>query len=135
MRPTSPGRLRPPRPRQRPPARRTGPRRVPLLPDPRNRPPRPHPQTMERRLPGLLQHRPRIQRRNRSRERLDRTPPPHRPRLPQPRQLTATHAPHRRRTHHRPTAGMKSQGSTPTDSWIDSQEERCPIPHPTRRTC
>lgn len=36
---------------------------------------------------------------HRSRERPHRTPPPHRPRLPQPRPPPTTHAPHRRRTH------------------------------------
>ena len=40
----------------------------------------------------------RLQRRHRSRQRLDRAPPPHRPRLPQPRQLPPTDAAGRRRT-------------------------------------
>ena len=61
---------------------------------------------------GLLRHRPRLQRWDRGRERVDRTPPPHRQRLPQPRQLSATHAPHRRRTEPGPTAGMKSRDTS-----------------------
>lgn len=65
---------------------------------------------------GLLRHRPRLQRWDRGRERVDRTPPPHRQRLPQPRQLSATHAPHRRWTEPGPTAGMKSQSSMVTST-------------------
>ena len=60
---------------------RNDPVQLPPLPDPRDRPPRQNPETVARRVPGLLRHRRRQQRRHRSHQRPDRTPPPHRPRL------------------------------------------------------
>ena len=51
----------------------------------------------------------RQQRRHRSDQRPHRAPPPHRPRLPQPRQLPPTHAPHRRRTGTPPPQVRSSQ--------------------------
>ena len=76
-----------------------GTRVVPDLPDPRDRPTRPHPASLERAVPGLLHHRPGQQRRHRSDQRHHRTPPPHRPRLPQPRQLPTTNDLGRRKAH------------------------------------
>ena len=97
VRPAGPLRLPPGQPRRRPRRRREDPRVVHLLPDPRGRPPRSHPEAVAQRVPRLLRHQRRQQRRHRSHQRPHRAPPPHRPRLPQPRQLPPPNAPHRRR--------------------------------------
>ena len=83
----------------RPSPGREDPRHLPHLPDPRDRTPGTDPAPMARGIPCLLHHRPREQRRHRSRQRAHRTRTTPRPRLPQPRQLPTTHAPSRRRTH------------------------------------
>ncbi|MEU2028954.1 transposase [Micrococcus luteus] len=49
-------------------------------------------------IPRLLRHRRREQPRHRSHQRTHRAPPPHRPRVPQPRYPPPAHDPHRRRT-------------------------------------
>lgn len=95
MRPTTAMGLPPARPGHGPAPGRADRRHLRVVPNPRDRPPRPHPQEVAAGVPGLLRHRRRLQRRHRSRERSDRAPPPHRPRLPQPQQLPTTDAPHR----------------------------------------
>jgi hypothetical protein len=67
--------------------RRTGRRVVPVLPGPRDRPLRRDPGGLEGAIPGLLHHRAGQQRRHRSHQRHHRAASPHRPWLPQPRQL------------------------------------------------
>ena len=57
VRPAGPSRLPPAHPRRRPSRRREGPHLVHQLPDPRGRPPRPHPEAVEPRVPRLLRHR------------------------------------------------------------------------------
>lgn len=99
VRPAALLRLPPDEPGRRTTNRATRCRHVPHLPDPRDRPPWPHPAPMEGRVPGLIHHRAIIQRRHRSRERDHRAPPPPRARVPQPRELPAPHAPRRRRPH------------------------------------
>ena len=99
---TAPRRLPRRQSRRRPPDRREDPGVVPVLPDPRDRPARPDTAPVASSVPGLLHHRPRLQRRHRSDQRTDRAPPPDRPRLHQPRELPTTHAPHRRRTRPNP---------------------------------
>ena len=64
--------------------RRGRPRFIPVLPDPRDRPPRPDSETVAWTVPGLLRHRRRLQRRHRIHQRPQRTPPPRRPRLQKP---------------------------------------------------
>ena len=81
---------------------------VPHLPDPRDRPPGPHPARLARPVPGLLHHQPSQQRRHRSHQRDHRTPPQDRPRLPQPRQLPTTND-LGRRTPHPPESPMSPQ--------------------------
>ena len=87
--------------------RRAGPLLVPVVPDPGDQTPRQDPEEVERLVPGLLHHWPLEQRWHRghhyleSAKRCRRASTPHRPRLPQPRQLPTTHAPHRGRTHPR----------------------------------
>ena len=98
VRPAGPLRLPPGQPRRRTRSRREDPRDVHLLPDPRGRPPRSHPEAVAHRVPRLLRHQRRIQRRHRSHQRTHRAPPTRRPRLPKQRQLPPTDAPHRRRT-------------------------------------
>lgn len=82
----------------RPETRRTAPRHLPVMPDPRDRPPWADPQPVARHVPGLLHHRRCDQRRHRSHQRHHRTRQTHRTRLPQPRKLPPPHAPRRRRT-------------------------------------
>ncbi len=65
--------------------RRAGPRLLPDLSDPRDQETRQDAQTVPCSVPGLLRHRPSLQRRHRGHQRTHRAPPPHRPRLPQPR--------------------------------------------------
>ncbi len=78
--------------------------------DPGDRPPRPDAEPVARGVPGLLHHRRRQQRRNRIHQRVDRTRPPRRQRVPRPRQLPPQNAPHRRRsTTMTPRSGTKSR--------------------------
>jgi Transposase len=87
-------------------------RRVPILPDPRGRPPRPHAAHLATASPDLLHHRRRDQRRNRSDQRHHREDPPPRPRLPQLHQLPATPAPRRRRLPPLPTTPTQEPMTT-----------------------
>jgi transposase len=124
--------------------RRAGPRVVPVLPDPGDQAARQDPQAMARGVPGLLRHSPVQQRRDGGDQRADRAPPPRRPRLPQPRQVPATHAAHRRRTQPHPpqvrragkwlskrcgrfaeTSGARPPG-TPTSRWWVTRTVRKP---------
>ena len=82
LRPTTPLGLSPVESRRRPQGRGEDPCLVPVVSDPGDRPPRPDAKPVARRVPGLLHHRRRQQRRNRSHQRVNRTPPPHRPRFP-----------------------------------------------------
>ena len=82
LRPTAPLGLSPVESRRRPQGRGEDPCLVPVVSDPGDRPPRPDAKPVARRVPGLLHHRRRQQRRNRSHQRVNRTPPPHRPRFP-----------------------------------------------------
>jgi hypothetical protein len=108
------GRLPPGQPRRRTNHRREDPRHLCLLPDPRSRPPRSHTAAMAQRVPRLLRHPRRLQRRHGSHQRPDRAPPPHRPRLPQPGQLSTPDAPHRRRpAAMTPHSSVKSHQSRP----------------------
>ena len=83
-------------------------RHLPHLPDPRDRPPGPHPARLADPVPGLLHHQPSQQRRHRSDQRDHRTPPQDRPRLPQPRQLPPKND-LGRRTPHPPGSPMSPQ--------------------------
>ncbi len=99
VRPRPPGRLPCGGSDRRQAPRREDPRHVPHLPHPRGRPPRADAAPLEGRVPGLLHHPPLQQRWYRGHQRHHRTPPPPRPRLPQPEQLPPPHAPRRRRPH------------------------------------
>ena len=84
------------------------------------------------RVPGLLRHRRRHQRRHRSHQRPHRTPPPHRPRLPQPRQLPA-HACSSSAEDSPPTASMKSRiGVNPPLGNAAAHQSPKPPPRPKR---
>src|SRR5699024_4244846 len=79
------------------PDRREGPRLIADLSDPGDQAARQDLEALAAGVSRVLRNRPRKQRWHRSGQRADRTPPPSRPRLPQPRALSATHAAHRRR--------------------------------------
>src|SRR5215207_8886929 len=82
--------LPPPRPGGRARASRKTARPAAHLPDPGDRPSGPHPALVAGRVPRLLRYRRRQQRAHRGDQPAHRKDPPHRPRIPQLRQLSAS---------------------------------------------